>query len=258
MNWKRRLVATYALGGIIPVTAERIGTTPAPIVIDPVAVIAAENAAADTKAAAAGAVNLFSWAPPVAPTPTGRLELSIHGAAELPPEVFVNLPSRSGSSDTPSSAPDAPSPRVSYSVPGPPAATYSQYNPSQRERETLAACLILEAASQGEYGMRAVMAVIRNRAEGEPERFVPTVLRPKQFSALNRVTAGLEPLSAAIARARRDRMWPVALTIVEAALGEPWHDPTGGATHYTRSAERTRWTRNLARTTTIGAHSFYR
>lgn len=126
------------------------------------------------------------------------------------------------------------------------------------ERETLAACLVLEAASQGEFGMRAVMAVIRNRAGGDPEFFTSVVLQPKQFSALNKVTAGSESLAAAIRRAKRDRVWQTALAVVDDAIDGKWHDPTGGATHYTRSAERTHWTRSLAKTTTIGAHSFYR
>lgn len=132
------------------------------------------------------------------------------------------------------------------------------YQPSRLERETLAACLVLEAASQGEFGMRAVMAVIRNRAGGEPELFARTVLQPKQFSALNKVTSGYETLATAIHRARRDRTWDTAVAIVDDAVHGHWQDPTGGATHYTRSAERTRWTRSLAKTTTIGAHSFYR
>jgi spore germination cell wall hydrolase CwlJ-like protein len=53
-------------------------------------------------------------------------------------------------------------------------------------------------------------------------------------------------------------MWPTALALVDEAVGEAWHDPTEGATHYTRSAERTRWTQRLAMTVRIGAHSFYR
>jgi spore germination cell wall hydrolase CwlJ-like protein len=146
--------------------------------------------------------------------------------------------------------PEPPLPVVSFSIPA--------YELSALDRETVAACLILEAASQGDYGMRAVMAVIRNRARGLPELFAPTVLRPKQFSALNTVTAGRETLHRAIARAKRDVMWTTALNIVNDAINAGWYDPTGGATHYTRSVETTRWTRSLAKTVTIGAHSFYR
>lgn len=150
--------------------------------------------------------------------------------------------------------------RLDDAVHQPPTVTFSipKYELSRVDRETVAACLILEAASQGDYGMRAVMAVIRNRARGLPELFAPAVLRPKQFSALNTVTAGRESLTRAIQRAKRDVMWFTALEIVDDALKESWHDPTGGATHYTRSVERTPWTRRLAKTVTIGVHSFYR
>jgi spore germination cell wall hydrolase CwlJ-like protein len=142
------------------------------------------------------------------------------------------------------------SPAVFFAIP--------KYTLSPAERETVAACLVLEAANQGDFGMRSVMAVIRNRARGRPELFAPTVLREKQFSALNKMTAGRESRARLIARAQRDAMWPTALALVDDALEETWHDPTGGATHYTRSAERTPWTRTLAKTVTIGAHSFYR
>ncbi len=139
---------------------------------------------------------------------------------------------------------------VSFSIP--------HYTLTPEDRATLAACLVLEAASQGEFGMRAVMAVIRNRAHGRPELFAPTVLQEKQFSAFNGLTSGRESLWHVVQRAQRDRMWPAALAAVDAALADSWTDPTGGATHYTRSAERTAWTRSLAKTVTIGAHSFYR
>lgn len=163
----------------------------------------------------------------------------------------LELEAPNASAETRGAAPAAAElPKVSFSIP--------PYKATTRERETVAACLVLEAASQGDFGMRAVMAVIRNRARGLPELFAPAVLRPKQFSALNKVTAGRESLPGAISRARRDRMWPRALAIVEDAMRDSWYDPTGGATHYTRSAERTHWTRSLAKTTTIGAHSFYR
>lgn len=141
-------------------------------------------------------------------------------------------------------------PPLSFSLP--------KYTLSEAERETVAMCLVFEAASQGDFGMRGVMAVIRNRARGQPELFAQVVLRPKQFSALNQVTAGRESRGHALARAKRDCMWTTALAIVDDATDENWHDPTAGATHYTRSAERTPWTRRLAKTVTIGAHSFYR
>lgn len=141
-------------------------------------------------------------------------------------------------------------PRVSFSIP--------KYQLTPRERELVAACLVLEAASQGERGMRGVMAVIRNRSHGKPELFATTVMREKQFSALNKLTSGRETLWRTLRRAQHDRMWSTALTIVDDATQDTWKDPTGGATHYTRTGEHTPWTRALARTVTIGRHAFYR
>jgi spore germination cell wall hydrolase CwlJ-like protein len=152
-------------------------------------------------------------------------------------------------------------PKIRLYEPGEPptvSVTIPRYALTPAERETVAACLVLEAASQGDTGMRAVMAVIRNRSRGLPELFAATVLREKQFSALNTITMGQETLSHAVLRARRDRTWSTALAIVDEAVEDNWRDPTYGATHYTRSVETTRWTRSLAKTVTIGAHSFYR
>ena len=150
--------------------------------------------------------------------------------------------------ESPQSAREAP--RLSVEIP--------RYTLSKIERETVATCLVLEAANQGEFGMRSVMAVIRNRARGHAELFAPTVLQPRQFSALNKLTAGRESQSRAISRAAGDRMWPVALAIVDEAMRGSWHDPTEGSTHYTRTGERNRWTSRLTPTVTIGSHSFYR
>jgi hypothetical protein len=141
-------------------------------------------------------------------------------------------------------------PTVTFAVP--------KYSLTKTEAETVATCLVLEAANQGEFGLRSVMAVIRNRAHGRPELFAATVLREKQFSALNKLTAGRETLSRTVARAANDRMWPIALAIVDEATHETWLDPTNGATYYARTGDRIRWTSRLTPTVNIGAHSFYR
>lgn len=145
-------------------------------------------------------------------------------------------------------------------APSPPSVSFTlpRYRLTPAERETIAACLVLEAANQGEFGMRSVMAVIRNRSRGLPELFSMTVLRPKQFSALNPLTAGRESPDSLIGRAARDRMWPVALMIVDDATRHSWHDPTEGATHYARVGHPAPWTGRLAKTVTIGEHRFYR
>jgi len=148
------------------------------------------------------------------------------------------------------SGPQDPSPQIFVPIP--------RYTLTALEIETVAACLVLEAASQGPEGMRGVMAVIRNRSRGLPELFEPVVLKRRQFSAFNRLTSGYEQRAQAIQRARKDRMWENALVLVDEAQSPAWHDPTVGATHYTRSNERNRWTRSLEKTVTIGGHSFYK
>ena len=159
-----------------------------------------------------------------------------------------------------SNASEASAIRAEPTRPGAPTITFSvpRYALTAAEREIVASCLVLEAASQGEFGMQGVMAVIRNRAHGLPELFAPTVLREKQFSAMNNLTAGRESLWRVVHRAHCDRMWKTALKIVDAATCDTWHDPTEGATHYTRTGEHTPWTSTLARTVTIGRHAFYR
>ena len=175
--------------------------------------------------------------------------------------LLVGLP-RLGATDlqvTPAPPPPAAawSPLVTFTVPKPPPAPPAPAL-TPDDRELVAACLVLEAASQGQRGMRGVMAVIRNRSEGEPDHFAATVLREKQFSALNSLTEGRESRWRILRRAKADRMWPTALRIVDEATSEGWRDPTRGATHYTRIGEHTPWTRALACTAVIGRHAFYR
>ena len=141
-------------------------------------------------------------------------------------------------------------PEVRFSIP--------EYKLTQIERETVAACLVLEAANQGDVGLRAVMSVIRNRAHMQPVLFPPTVLRVKQFSALIPYTSGQVSLWRLIQRAKQDATWPTALAIVDEATCAAWVDQTAGATHYTRTGERTAWTRTLHTTARIGDHTFYR
>lgn len=126
------------------------------------------------------------------------------------------------------------------------------------QRQAIAACLVLEAACQGEAGMRAVMAVVHNRARGRPAHFATEVLRPRQFSALNEVTQGQVALWRLVQRAQRDLQWSAAERLVAEACAPTWDDPTAGATHYTRSSERPAWARSMQVTVRIGAHVFYR
>lgn len=132
-----------------------------------------------------------------------------------------------------------------------------RYQLDDTERETVAACLVLEAACQGRAGMEGVMAVISNRAGGSPERFYAVATARKQFSAFDAAGQNPKLLRRLVERAKGDRTWPLALEIVAAAESGYLIDRTGGATFYARSDSRPYWLRSVRRTTTIGDHCFF-
>ncbi len=130
---------------------------------------------------------------------------------------------------------------------------------SSYERQIIASVLVLEAANQGEEGMLAVLHVINNRANGNPEKAIYQVARRKAFSCLNSVTSQKHPdYGPAIGRAMRDRTWDWALATVDAyCAGQLPADNTGGATHYCIHPPKS-WVEQMAFTKRIGAHSFFR
>ncbi|TVR50736.1 MAG: cell wall hydrolase [Puniceicoccaceae bacterium] len=133
------------------------------------------------------------------------------------------------------------------------------YTPDPWERQVVAATLILEASSDGEQGMRAVMAVIVNRANGNPRHIYREVRRPWQFSSLNTATTRHNPRGFAdhVRRASRDRNWRLALAIVDDGYAGRLVDITGGATHFSLVSENTAWMRQMRQTTVIGSHKFF-
>ena len=130
---------------------------------------------------------------------------------------------------------------------------------SRYERQIIASVLVLEAANQGEAGMLAVLHVINNRAGGDPQRAVGKVAQRKAFSCLNDITSQANPdYGPAIARAMKDRTWETALRMVDAlCVGRLGADITGGATHYCIDPPRS-WREQMAYTTRIGSHVFFR
>lgn len=119
--------------------------------------------------------------------------------------------------------------------------------------EILACVVAGEARGEGEWGMRAVAEVIRNRGGSS---FVRTVQKPYQFSCLNGTTP--EKLAA---RVKSDRNWPLALKIAGILLHRPQDlgDTTGGANHYHEiSIKRPKWADPKKQTVKIGNHIFYR
>ncbi|MGB0257597.1 MAG: cell wall hydrolase [Coraliomargarita sp.] len=127
------------------------------------------------------------------------------------------------------------------------------------ERQIIASVLVLEAANQGEEGMLAVLHVINNRAQGNPDNAIYVVARRKAFSCINDITSQKHPdYGPAIGRAMRDRTWEWALATVNAyCAGQLPPDNTGGATHYCIHPPKS-WVEQMAFTKRIGAHSFFR
>jgi N-acetylmuramoyl-L-alanine amidase len=124
-------------------------------------------------------------------------------------------------------------------------------------RDLIAAVLVEEAASGGYTGMSAVMNVIDNRA-GDPSNYAHVVTRPKQFSCLNKVTAGRIPASKFVSKARKKEGWDTARRIVDLAVSGQLLDITAGATHYHATRITPKWARPSLRTIRIKNHIFYK
>ncbi len=129
---------------------------------------------------------------------------------------------------------------------------------SSYEREIVAAVLVLEASSEGEAGMRAVLHVIDNRSGGRVDRIPAVVARPKAFSCLNNITWQKHPdYGPAIGKAMKDRNWFLALQLVDQlVVGQLGRDPTSGATHYCISPPAS-WRERMTFLTRIGSHQFF-
>lgn len=130
---------------------------------------------------------------------------------------------------------------------------------SSYERQIVTAVLVLEAADQGEEGMRAVLHVIDNRAGHDPYRAIGVVARRKAFSCLNSVTSQKNrDYGPVLRRAMRDRAWQTAMRLVrDYEAGRLGPDITDGATHYCTHPPAA-WERAFTFVAQIGDHRFYR
>lgn len=120
-----------------------------------------------------------------------------------------------------------------------------------------------EARSEGEDGMRAVIAVMRNRA-ANPRRFEPTLLQvataERQFSAFNPDDRNYEEL---LSVDLSDPEFRAAYILALKAQFPGFSDPTGGATHYHTSKVSPSWSHpgndeDLSVIARIGNHVFYK
>ena len=97
-------------------------------------------------------------------------------------------------------------------------------------QKVVAACLVLEAASEGETGMKAVASVILNRSRAQGVSPNGIVTQVGQFVTMDR---GAER---AVIIAEHDpkfkKAWPVALVIAEDVLRGTLKDTTDGALYF--------------------------
>ncbi len=128
------------------------------------------------------------------------------------------------------------------------------------ERLVVASTLVLEAASEGSQGMQAVLNVINNRADGDINRVMGVVCKPKQFTALNSVTNSRNPdYGPIIERATMDPQFSEAYLMVQQLERGELIDITDGADHYYADhGETPYWSTSMHFTRKIGQHNFYR
>lgn len=132
-----------------------------------------------------------------------------------------------------------------------------RYSPSQAERETVAAVIILEAGGEGLGGMEAIMSVINNRAKDQPALYEMVVTKPSQFSSLNSSIGNPKRFAKMLAHAKRHPAWHAALSIVDRAAKGNLVDRTGGATYFLESSARPHWLPGVRLTAVIGDHRFF-
>lgn len=99
--------------------------------------------------------------------------------------------------------------------PGVEQAQPSTYKLSQI-KNIIARTLWREARGEGEKGMQLVAAVIYNRAQGRPEKFVDVIKKPKQFESWKHMkTSDWLPSKYEIDNEGSGEMWDIAEKIAE-------------------------------------------
>lgn len=126
-------------------------------------------------------------------------------------------------------------------------------------RETVASCIVLEAVSEGEVGMRAVASVIQNRMWRDGRSALEIIREPHQFQGFYN---SKDPIARAL-EISNDEQWDYAMCLAAHLEGDGWLlspsiDNTEGATHFHRVGIRPSWSLHLTPTVRIGMHQFYR
>ncbi len=131
---------------------------------------------------------------------------------------------------------------------------------SDYDRLIIASCLILEASSEGERGMQAVLNVISNRSVGDFSRMPCEVARQGQFTAMRKVWGQQRPdYGPLMQKAMNDKNFGMAVELVRQLERGELPDLTLGGTHYCKDSRNLPgWSQEMALTTQIGTHRFYR
>ena len=107
--------------------------------------------------------------------------------------------------------------------------------------------------------MQAVLNVINNRSKGDMSKLSAEVARNGQFSAMSQVWNQTKPnYGPLMRRAMNDRNFGKAVVLVRQLERGELSDLTDGSTHYHKNTISPVWSQQMALTTEIGAHRFYR
>lgn len=127
------------------------------------------------------------------------------------------------------------------------------------DRLIVATCLVLEASSEGEQGMQAVLNVIHNRSKGQVQQLSCEVARCGQFTAMRSVWNKTKPdYGPLMQKAMNDRNFGKAVELVRQLEKGELADLTSGSTHYHSQSVSPLWSQQMALTAQIGTHRFYR
>lgn len=140
------------------------------------------------------------------------------------------------------------------------AASYAQADGylNSYDREIIASCMVLEAASDGTEGMQAVLNVIINRAKGDLNRMVPATVKHGAFSCMASIWCDIPDYSPLLSRAQsQPESFADAMNLIAIMEQGLLSDITGGATHYHTSSILPYWVSSMRYLTTIGNHCFY-
>lgn len=135
--------------------------------------------------------------------------------------------------------------------------THSPLSPY--ERQIVASVLVLEAASDGTEGMRAVLNVIYNRADRDVYRVVRAAVRKGSFYSMHSIWGRKKPdYGPILRRAQLDPYYAHAVKLVKMLERGALLDTTNGATHYYLSSDQPPyWVGQMYFRVTIGSHHFF-